>query len=357
MTNQTIAYQCPCCGAGLAFDPEKQRFACEFCLSEFDESELESAGAGEAAAKEAADAAEYCEHMNLYQCPNCGAEVVADEHTAADFCYYCHNPIVLSGRLSGQMQPHKVVPFRIDKAEAEQRFKDWCKHKWFLPKSFTSSEHAAQIKGVYYPFWVTDADADGAIDAKATRVRTWRAGDYRYTETSRFDIDRAGEIHFEDIVTCALSNADLSEADKQMLEGILPYPSEELTDFAMPYLSGFLAKKRNLERADLSEEVRGRMHEYTKALLSGTVTGRYDTLNVHETKVNIKSSHWEYALLPIWILTWTDQNGQVYTFAINGCTGKLYGELPVSYPRLAVLFASIAVPATAILSLIGGMLF
>ncbi len=352
MTNQTIAYQCPCCGAGLAFDPEKQKFACEFCLSEFDETELESAGAGAAAEKQAAADADYCEHMNVYACPNCGAEVVADEHTAADFCYYCHNPVVLSGRLSGQMQPHKVVPFRIDKAEAERMFLDWCKKKWFLPKSFTSSEHAAQIKGVYYPFWVTDADASTAMDAKATRVRTWRAGDYRYTETSHYDVARAGDIHFEDIVTCALS-----DADKQMLEGILPYPSEELTDFAMPYLSGFLAKKRDIERATLTEEVRTRMQDYTRTLLSGTVDRGYNSMQVTDTRLNIKSSHWEYALLPIWILTYTDKNGRIFTFAINGCTGKIYGELPISYPKLAILAGAVTLPVTAILSWIGGMLF
>ena len=31
----------------------------------------------------------------------CGAEVVTDATTAATFCYYCHNPVVLSGKLSG----------------------------------------------------------------------------------------------------------------------------------------------------------------------------------------------------------------------------------------------------------------
>ncbi len=352
MDHQTVAYRCPCCGAGLAFDPEKQAFACEFCLSEFSEPELEAAGAGEAAARDAEADADYCAHMNLYSCPNCGAEVTADEDTAADLCYYCHNPIVLSGRLAGQMRPHKVVPFRIDKAEAEARFLTWCKKKRFLPRDFTSAEHATQIRGVYYPFWVTDADADTELDAKATRVRSWRLGDYRYTETSHFDIARAGAIHFEDIVTCALS-----DADKAMLEGILPYPSEELAEFSMPYLSGFLAKKRDIERDALTSEVRERMQGYTRSLLSGTVQEPYATLNVTDTRVNIKSSHWDYALLPIWILTYTDRRGKVYTFAINGSTGKLYGELPISLPKLAVLAGAVAVPVTAILSVIGGMLF
>ncbi len=351
-TSNTVAYQCPCCGAGLGFDPEKQKFTCEFCLSEFDEAELTSAGAAEAAEKQRADGEAYCEQMNLFSCPNCGAEVVADDNTVADYCYYCHNPVVHAGRLSGQLRPHKVVPFRITREEAEGMFLKWCKSKWFLPRAFKTHAHASQIQGVYFPFWVTDADAVGSADFKATHVRSWRAGDYTYTNTKVYKLERAGDIHFEDIVTCALS-----DADKKMLEGVLPYPSDELTDFSMPFLSGFFAKKRDIERDALSEEVRGRMHDYTAALLRTTVKESYSTVSPETVNVNIKESHWEYALLPIWVLTYTHKDGKVYTFAINGSTGKLYGELPVSQLKLAALMAAVAVPSTALLSLIGGMLF
>ena len=352
MSANTVAYQCPCCGAGLGFDPEQNKFACEFCLSTFDEAELSVSGAAEAAQKQATDGEAHCEQMNLFNCPNCGAEVVADDNTVADFCYYCHNPVVHAGRLSGQMQPNRVIPFKLNKQEAEDVFMKWCKAKWFLPKAFKSRAHAEQIRGVYYPFWVTDADAVGSTEFDATRVRTWHAGDYKYTETQVYEIERAGDIHFEDIVTCALS-----DADKKMLEGVLPYPSDELTEFSMPYLSGYLAKKRDIERDTLSDEVRGRMQEYTTELLRRTVTVPYSTLTPKGTTVKIKESHWEYALIPIWILTYTHKNGKVYTFAVNGSTGKIYGELPVSIPRLAALFAAVALPATAILSWIGGVLF
>ena len=352
MSSSTVAYQCPCCGAGLGFDPDRQKFACEFCLSEFDEAELADCGAAEAAQKQAADGEAFCEQMNVFSCPNCGAEMVADDNTVADFCYYCHNPVVHAGRLSGQLQPNRVIPFRLTKGEAEDIFLKWCKTKWFLPKAFKARAHAEQIRGVYYPFWVTDADAEGATDFDARRVRSWHAGDYKYTETREYKIERAGDIHFEDIVTCALS-----DADKKMLEGVLPYPSDELTEFSMPYLSGFFAKKRDIERDSLTAEVRERMHEYTTELLRRTVSSSYTTLTPGETSVHIKESHWEYALLPIWILTYTHKDGKIYTFAINGSTGKIYGELPVSYPKLAVLLGAIALPATAILSWIGGVLF
>ena len=40
-------------------------------------------------------------------------------------------------------------------------------------------------------------------------------------------------------------------------------------------------------------------------------------------------SYAEYALLPVWLLhvRW---NGKLYTFAMNGQTGKLVGDLPLS---------------------------
>ena len=319
MADSTVAFRCPNCDAGLAFNAEKQKFCCEFCLSEFDLAELEGSDAQKKAEEAAKQGEEYCESMREYYCPNCGAEISADEHTAADFCCYCHNPVVLRGKLSGQMRPDKVVPFRFDREEAEQRFLSFAKKKWFVPRGFFRKSQADKIRGIYYPFWVTDADTDARVAGSATKVRTWSDSRYRYTETSHFGISRAGNIHFEDITTSAFS-----QADKQMLEGILPYPSDALEPFSMPYLSGFLAKKRDIERQSLTDEVRSRMYLYAEQLLRATVQG-YTTVNLRECGLNIRKSHWEYTLMPIWLLIYKGKKRD-YTYAMNGCTGKIYGE-------------------------------
>ena len=186
----TVTYQCPNCGAGLAFDAEKQKFACEFCLSEFSEAEAREANSDEVLRERESAEREYNEHMNEYECPSCGAHVVADENTAASFCYYCHNPVVLVGRLSGQMRPHRIIPFKYDKAQAEKKFLEFAKRKWFVPRGFFAPEQVEKITGVYYPFWITDADTDSTMTAHATRLRVWRTGRYEYTETSNFEIYR-----------------------------------------------------------------------------------------------------------------------------------------------------------------------
>ncbi len=347
MASSTVSYQCPNCRAALLFAPEKSAFTCEFCLSEFMEIELEQTGAAEAAAAEQARAEDFCEHMQEFRCPNCGAEVMAELHTAADFCSYCHNPVLLRGRMTGQMKPDKVIPFRIGKQEAEDAFLAFARKKKFVPRDFFAPAQTEKIKGIYYPFWVTDADTDATLHAKATRVRVWTIGNVRYTETSNFRVKRQGEIHFEDISTAALT-----EADKAMLEGILPYPSDSLVDFTMSYLSGFLAKKRNIERRDLSGEVKGRMEDYSRQLLRNSVQG-YHSVQVSGCDMRIWKSHWDYTLLPLWLLVYRGRK-RSYTYAMNGYTGKIYGELPISAGRLGgflgILFVLLAAVLTA-----GGM--
>ena len=351
MMETTVIYQCPNCGAGLSFDAEAQKFSCEFCLSEFTEDQLCTEESEAERQRMEEERQEFNASMDEYSCPSCGARVVADHSTAAHFCYYCHNPVVLVGRLSGQLRPQKVVPFKFDKEHAKERFLKFAKRKWFVPRSFFSASQVEKITGVYYPFWITDADTESSMRADATRQRVWRVGNTEYTETSKFEIERSGNIHFEDITTSAFS-----EADKHMLEGVLPYPSEALEEFSMPYLSGFVAKKRDLERDALNAEVKKRMNGYAGTLLQNTAHG-YNTVNIREMNVNIKQSHWEYALLPIWILTYRGRDNKVYTYALNGHTGQVYGELPISFFKLGLLFAAIVAAATPIIALLGGMLF
>ena len=356
-TQTTLTYQCPNCAAGLVFDPAKGKLCCEFCLSEFTEQEvlqaneaMEAQEAASAAAEAAAHASEqvdeeYCAQFSDYQCASCGAEVLCDDTTAATECPYCHNPVILGGRLSGQMKPHKIIPFRFDHGQAQKTFLAFAAKKWFVPRDFKSQKHAQKITGIYYPFWVTDADTNAQMSARATRVRSWRSGDYRYTETSNFRIHRAGEIHFEDIVTPAIT-----EEDREMLNGILPFPSDSLEEFSMPRLQGFLAKKRNIESEQVREAVKSRMMGYTQTLLRNTIKG-YSTVTPNAPRLLIRQMHWDYTLMPIWLLNYL-YKGKTYTYAMNGYTGKVYGQLPVSGKKLAILGAIVG----AVVGIAAGLL-
>ena len=67
------------------------------------------------------------EEAVIYNCPSCGAQVVTTASTAATTCFYCQNPVVLGGRLSGEFKPDRVIPFKLSKQKAIDKFLEMCK--------------------------------------------------------------------------------------------------------------------------------------------------------------------------------------------------------------------------------------
>ena len=190
---ETVSYKCINCGGPLQYNAEKQKFYCEFCRSEFTDEELkkhfgaldEKLETTESVSEEKADDVpegfeDFASNTVMYTCQSCGAEIIADKTTAATFCVYCHNPVVLSNRLTGAFKPDKVIPFIISEEEAQQRFFDFCGKKHFLPKNFISDAQLDMMKGVYYPYWLVDSLKDGNLFATAEKRRTWTEGDYEY---------------------------------------------------------------------------------------------------------------------------------------------------------------------------------
>ena len=239
-----LSYKCPNCGGGLIFDPKKQKLVCEYCLSEFSEKELKVPETKQEAVKEAEETAEEQKSAGTvsYICPSCGAEIVTEETTAASFCYYCHNPIVLSGRVSGEFLPDRILPFSIERKQAEEMFLSWIRKKKFVPTSFYTEKQIEKLSGVYFPYLMYSCKVDGQIRAEAEKDRTWVTGNTRYTEHNRYQVERSGCLDVKNLTRNALSGSN-----RELVEGVLPFDSDKMVPFQTGYLSGFLAEKRNME--------------------------------------------------------------------------------------------------------------
>lgn len=347
---EAVQYKCPACGATLKFNAEKQDFTCEYCDSVFKEEDFFKADENldvNAVKAEEKESAEF-ENAVLYICPSCGAEIVTDETTAATTCYYCSNPVVLSGKLSGELKPDMIIPFKIDKDEAINKFKELCGKKKFLPKDFVSESRLEEIKGVYFPYWYIDCKTNGSINAKSRHVRSWTVGDIRYTETTVKSHFRQGDMQISNMPEAALKSKD-----KDILKYVCPFNSADFVPFSMSYLSGFFAEKRNVETSQIESEVDSKIKKFSGEKLRDSINEVNVTVN--DSLINIGEKSWRYNLLPVWVLNYKHKEKD-YIYALNGQTGKVYGELPVSNGKLAGLFAGVAVAATALLTLVGVIL-
>ena len=178
-----ITYKCPNCDGGLIFDPESGNYACEYCLSKFTQDELMAESQSAETAQVVDESVQETESESvqesalIYRCPSCGAEVITDETTAATYCFYCHNPIVLEGKLSGEYLPNGIIPFKITKDEAVEKFHEWIQKKKFVAKGFYSKKNIEKLSGVYFPYWLYDGVTTSTLNGSARDVRVWRVGD------------------------------------------------------------------------------------------------------------------------------------------------------------------------------------
>ena len=325
-------YKCPCCGGPMAFDSTIQKVKCPFCDTEFEmdtlaayDERLKNEPEDEMAWDDSAGGAWQegeTEGLRIFICKSCGGEIVGDENTGATSCPFCGNPVVMMGQFSGDLRPDYVSPFKVDKKAAKAALLKHYSGKRLLPKVFRDQNHIDEIKGIYVPFWLFDADADADIRYKATRVRQWSDSRYRYTETSFYSVNRGGSIGFNHVPVDGSSKM----AD-DLMESIEPFDFAEAVDFKTAYLAGYLADKYDVDAGQSVERANARIKRSTEDAFASTVQG-YMTVTPESSTIRLHNGTAKYALYPVWILN-TSWNGQKYTFAMNGQTGKFVGDLPV----------------------------
>jgi len=325
-------YKCPCCGGAIEFNSSLQKMKCPYCDTEFEmdtlasydeqlKNEPESEMTWENAAGSEWENGE-ADGLCAYVCKSCGGEIVGDENTAATSCPYCDNPVVMMGKLSGSLKPDLVIPFKLDKKAAKEALKKHYGGKRLLPKVFKDENHIDEVKGIYVPFWLFDAGADAHIRYKATRVRRWSDTNFDYTETSFFAVTRGGTISFVNVPVDGST-----KMTDELLESIEPFDLTEAVDFQTAYLAGYLADKYDVDSEQSIQRANERIKKSAEDAFASTVQG-FVTLTPEASSIRLEKGTVKYALLPVWLLN-TTWNGQKYTFAMNGQTGKLVGDLPV----------------------------
>ena len=351
-------YKCPCCGGAIAFDSSLQKLKCPYCETEFDIEDFKAYG--EAVDCDTDDdmgwddsSSEWADNdadgVVEYVCNSCGGVIMADVNTAATACPYCGNPVVMTGKVSGTLRPDCIIPFKLNKEDAKKAYFKHLTGKKLLPDVFKDENHIDEIRGVYVPFWLFDSDVDADIRYRGTKVRTWSDSSYNYTETSYFSVFRKGTLDFENVPVDGSSKM----AD-DLMESVEPFNASEAVDFQTAYLAGYLADKYDVSRDESIGRANKRIRKSTEDCFQSTARG-YATLRTEHSNIGINGRRTRYALYPVWLLN-TTWRGNKYTFAMNGQTGKMVGNLPMdkgAYWKWWGLYAGIvSAVAFGIISLI-----
>ena len=358
---EITGYKCPCCGSVLKYVPtEDEKLTCQSCSNTFEISLLEELAGFDGKdnqtfewgdyKKDYESNQEHLENIVTYICKSCGAEIEADQTTAATHCPYCDSEVVIGDRVTGGIKPNGIIPFKFGPDGLLERVKEFTKGKKLLPKNFFSTYKISQVQGVYVPFWLFDADMDGKVVLEGTRTRFFSDSKYNYTETSYYLSFNDGQIGFSKIPVDGSK-----KMDNDLMDSVEPFDFSELKEFDPAYLSGYLADRFD-EDPDVSlPRASARMIESTVEQFRRSVARQYATVTLKHHDLHAQNANVKYVLLPMYLLN-LEYDGKKYRFAVNGQTGKMVGELPICKKKKNLYFWLTTLIVTAIAALIAFLL-
>ncbi|MBL9129980.1 MAG: hypothetical protein JNG86_02200 [Verrucomicrobiaceae bacterium] len=128
----------------------------------------------------------------------------------------------------------------------------------------------------------------------------------------------------------------------KLLDDLQPFPTTtDLVPYDAGYLSGWVVEQYQIDLVDAATHSRERMDHALRSACASQVPG--DTHRNLRIAPEFSAQTFKHVLLPVWLLTYT-YGTKSYQVTVNGATGKVSGEYPLSWVKItiAIVLALIA---------------
>ncbi len=384
MTAKVRAFPCGSCGAKLSFQPGSKSLKCPYCGSGNDIPENDDAveeldldtWLGKL---EGAEEKHEQEHV---KCSNCSAEQTLPANLYASACTFCGTPITSKSYAQRLIKPKSLVPFKVTKLQAQDKWRTWIKGLWLAPsalKQFVQSDGG--IKGMYIPYWTFDANTYTQYtgqrgDNYTENYQTTNSSGERVNE-SRTQVrwtNVSGTVSYfhDDVLVpasstyAAGSNPKANEARQALAEipggmgrslmtamssEMRTWNTKELVPYQEDYIAGFQAEAYQVGlKAGFGAAQQG-IDATVRSLVERDIGGDQQRI----TGLHTDYSHltFKHILLPLWMSAYLF-SGKTYRFLVNGQTGEVQGESPKSGWKIFFLVVGILFLLFVLLTVFGG---
>ena len=341
-TGQQTDKKCPSCGGIMDYNPAKNNMTCPYCGYEESIEVVNETFVAEELDFNQAENDEACDWGTATRtviCKACGAETVYDFNDIASECPYCgSNQIIEQETQVNVMAPGGVVPFQLDAKTASSRFKSWIKGQFFCPKQAQENAKPKSFTGMYLPFWTFDSRTSSSYTGQYGIVRRRRTRDGKtVSETQWYHTGGQYSLFIDDILVCGSSRQDT-----QMLNQIEPFDTSKVVEYKPEYLAGFTAERYTVKVKSAWETAKDKIASILKRDIESKIQREHGTTLTRFVQVNTthRNVTYKYILLPVWISSFK-YNGKIYHFMINGQTGKVSGQVPISWPKVILTVAAL----------------
>ena len=282
--------------------------------------------------------------QNHFRCESCGSEVAIDPDQRSYVCPFCDSTYVVEippGQ-SDRQRPEFVIGFTVTTEQAREKFEHWIQsNSWIRPGDLRRARITDKLKGVYLPFWsfsmLADSHWNSQIGEYWYRTDTYTTQDSNGKTVTRTRQVRetewwplSGRHHHYYSGYLVSGSRGLAQNDA---ERIKPFQLPAMKRYQPYYLAGWISEEYSVGQEDALTMCQQEFHRREHANINVFLPG-----DTHQSlRVNTRFSHVnsDLCLLPIYILSYRYKE-KLYRFLINGQTGKVAGDKPLSKLRIGL---------------------
>ncbi len=340
-------FPCAQCGANLAYRPGTAELECPYCgfrqpvpTTE----ELIEVRAADAeldlvqALRSLPDSEVWTDTGQTVQCQTCGAVTAFADAQTAGRCVFCGSPQVIpQTSVERRIRPASLVPFTLDDGAARTRYTAWLGSGWFRPNDLQKVARLDKLVGIYIPFWTFDAHSEARWSADA--------GYYYYTTEQYRDGNGNTQTrqvqHVRWVPTGGHRADDFDDTlvgashglPRPLLDQVAPFDTTALVPYQAHYLAGFQAEAYQVDLPAAWQIGEAQIRGEIERRCSGDVPG--DTQRNLRVQANLSDLTFKHVLLPVYVCAYR-YGDKVYRAAVNGQTGSVTGEAPLSWVKITL---------------------
>ena len=309
---------CPVCGGDLTIDEANGRVICRFCghIELLDPNHHTSDGAnilGAALLKRRAQAVQWIVGERILHCSQCGAERTIPSGRLSTVCPFCGSTqVIQQDALNTIEKPDGLLRFTVSEEQAKAVIRERLRSVGQRIAGLLDNNQIAHatIEGIYLPFWVLDA----LVEVSKTTFD-------RRTPTSRqavAEIQPYTNTRFSDGMM-SLPVAAVKSPPPALTAQVGEFSLSDAIAYEPNLLAKYPAALYDIDFDEASLTAQGIVSEHMRQRY-----GQSDTRNV-EVQVfsSVVQMSFTLLLLPVWVSTLYERDGDVRTALVNGQTGQV----------------------------------
>lgn len=345
-------HPCPECGGDAVWNAAKQALVCPYCgtilpwkegedpmgaqIVEHDLEKALSSLGGESRG--------FREEKKSVRCESCRAISVFDPDRAAQRCEFCGSPsIVPVSDLRDPVTPESLLPAVIPEPQVRDQLREWYRSRWWAPNKLKRAALTDTVHGIYLPYWTFDAHVDADWTAESGYyyyvTEQYRDGDgklqSRQVRKTRWETSAGSLSHFfdDDAVPGTVG------VHAVLLRQVEPFPTlTNLKSYDPAYVRGWTVERYQVDLRQAAETSRQQMESVIYQLCEREVPG--DTQRNLQVRSDYQGRTFKHILVPVWLVTY-NYGAKSFQVVVNGYTGKMAGEHPLSWVKIALAIIAV----------------